>query len=170
MNGIKVNVDSTRVGVEGTKVSADGRAGFRNEIPGAGLNTFEELIFPIYIPTSPPSPSRTLKVTLVWIDLPGRMLQNNLDLIVTDPYNKTERYRNNKGAKDFPFKSTDKYNQEVIAGIAGVYRSELYDRKNNIEQVIWEGVPVEDITVTVRGYNMSSTDGQIFVLAWKVYD
>ncbi|KAL6405741.1 peptidase S8 and S53 [Ilyonectria robusta] len=151
---------------DGIKVSADGTAGFRDEIAGEGLDTFEEFKFtiPILGPTDSTPPSRTLKVTLVWTDPPGEKLQNDLDLIVVAPDGATERH-GNQGTKSFPYKETEKRNEEAVP--AGAHGNEPYDRKNNVEQVVWEGVLAGEVAVIVRGHNVSLIDGQTFALAWK---
>ncbi|KAH7199292.1 peptidase S8/S53 domain-containing protein [Fusarium oxysporum] len=155
---------------DGTKVTADGNAGFRDEIPGKGLDTFEEFkfIIPIMARTASTTPSRTLKVTLVWTDLPGEKLQNDLDLIVVAPDRATERH-GNQGARSFTYKETQERNGEGKAVPTVAHGNEPYDRKNNVEQVVWEGVPVGKVTVIVRGHNVTSMDRQTFALAWKVY-
>ncbi|KAF5258206.1 hypothetical protein FOXYS1_11235 [Fusarium oxysporum] len=168
--------------VDGIKVTADGTAGFRDEIADEGLDTFEEyeLTIPIQAPTASTqrtlgpgsvaaafSPSPTLKVTLVWTDPPGEMLQNDLDLIVVAPDGATERH-GNQGSKSFPCKTVKTRNEEALAIATRAYRNKPYDRKNNVEQVAWEGVLEGDVVVIVRGHNISSRGGQTFALAWKV--
>ncbi|MEE9223844.1 MAG: S8 family serine peptidase, partial [Thermoplasmata archaeon] len=71
-----------------------------------------------------------LKVTLVWTDPPGEELQNDLDLIVRAPGGQ-ERHGN------MPSLSTG------------------FDRKNNVEQVVWTDVPVGDIEILVRAHDIS---------------
>ncbi|KAK3352438.1 peptidase S8/S53 domain-containing protein [Lasiosphaeria hispida] len=93
----------------------------------------------------------TLKVTLVWTDPAGEQLQNDLDLIVVAPGGETERHGNQR-AREFAFKT-----------------KEPYDRKNNVEQVVWEGIGKGEVGVVVRAHNVSSLKGQTFALAWKVY-
>lgn len=67
-----------------------------------------------------------MKVTLVWSDPPGEGLQSDLDLIVRT--GNQERHGNMPaGSKDF-------------------------DRKNNVEQVLWEQFPAGQVTVSVSAH------------------
>lgn len=70
-------------------------------------------------------PTSLLKVTLVWTDPPGEHLQNDLDLIVKAA-NGEERHGNMAPT------SSD------------------YDRANNVEQVVWNGVPAGDVEIIVH--------------------
>ena len=64
-----------------------------------------------------------LKVTLVWTDPPGEGLQSDFHLIVKS--RNLERHGNMRpGSRDF-------------------------DRKNNVEQVVWDQVPAGTITISV---------------------
>ena len=72
-----------------------------------------------------------MKVTLVWTDPPGEGLQSDLDLIVNA--GNQERHGN------------------MPAGSKG------FDRKNNVEQVIWEQVPAGEITVSVVAHATTLT-------------
>jgi hypothetical protein len=72
----------------------------------------------------------TLKVTLVWTDPPGDALQNDLDLIVRVANNQ-ERHGN------MPATST------------------AFDRRNNVEQVVWTGVPTGNVDIIVRAHRIS---------------
>ncbi|MBW4606609.1 MAG: S8 family serine peptidase [Hassallia sp. WJT32-NPBG1] len=65
-----------------------------------------------------------LKVTLVWTDFPGEALQNDLDLIVRA--NNEERHGN------MPPSSTD------------------FDRRNNVEQIVWTNVGTGKVEILVR--------------------
>jgi len=71
-----------------------------------------------------------LKVTLVWTDRPGETLQNDLDLIVRAA-NGAEFHGN------MPPNSTK------------------FDRVNNVEQVIWTGVPTGNVDVIVRAHRVT---------------
>ena len=64
---------------------------------------------------APAAASVTFKVTLVWTDPPGAALQNDLDLIVRLPSG--EERHGNMGT------------------------SPKFDRVNNVEQVVWTGIP-----------------------------
>lgn len=72
----------------------------------------------------------TLKVTLVWTDPPGDALQNDLDLIVRAANNQ-ERHGN------MPASST------------------AFDRRNNVEQVVWTGVPIGNVDIIVRAHRIA---------------
>ncbi|MDX2043552.1 MAG: S8 family serine peptidase [Acidobacteriota bacterium] len=87
------------------------------------LDTNEEEVTTVNIN----SPQTTLKVTLVWTDLPGEHLQNDLDLIVLAS-NGQERHGN------LPASSLE------------------FDRNNNVEQVVWENPPIGQIRITVRAF------------------
>ena len=68
-----------------------------------------------------------LKATLVWTDPPGEALQNDLDLIVR-PATGKERHGNAPSS------------------------SSGFDRKNNIEQVVWNGIPTGNVDVVVKAF------------------
>ncbi|KAM5458266.1 hypothetical protein MaudCBS49596_000179 [Microsporum audouinii] len=89
-----------------------------------------------------PNGCSTLKVTLVWSDPPGAMLQNDLDLIVTAGC--TERHGNMGEKKGF-------------------------DRTNNVEQVVWANVPSGEVRVTVRAHRIFKRRfAQCFAVAWSL--
>ena len=71
-----------------------------------------------------------LKVTLVWTDPPGEALQNDLDLIVRVNSGK-ERHGNMTA------------------------NSKKYDRTNNIEQVVWNNLPVGNVEIVVRAWRIT---------------
>ena len=89
------------------------------------LDTGEEEITEVEIcPTD-----SVLKVTLVWTDPPGEALQNDLDLIVRTADGQ-ERHGN-------------------------VSPSSIeFDRRNNVEQVIWKDVPPGKVEIVVRAYRI----------------
>jgi serine protease AprX len=72
----------------------------------------------------------TLKVTLVWTDPPGETLQNDLDLIVRAA-NGQERHGNKTPA------------------------ASSFDRANNVEQVIWTGVPAGNVQIIVHAHRIT---------------
>jgi hypothetical protein len=72
-----------------------------------------------------------LKVTLVWTDPPGEHLQNDLDLIVRVAGGE-ERHGNMDSA------SSD------------------FDRANNVEQIVWPGVPAGDAEIIVRAKRITT--------------
>ncbi|KAJ4300553.1 hypothetical protein N0V88_003231 [Collariella sp. IMI 366227] len=129
----------------GVMATADKTAGFRDE--SGPLDTFEQFDFEIPITEA----GRTLKTTLVWTDPAGPELQNDLDLIVIALDRGIERHGNQQ-AQDLPRNA-----------------EEPFDRKNNVEQIVWKVVPEGKAMVVVRGHNVSSMNGQTFALAWKVY-
>jgi hypothetical protein len=88
-----------------------------------------------------PAGATLLKATLVWTDPPGEGLQSDLDLIVT--IGAQVRHGN------------------VAPGSAA------FDRINNVEQVVWAGVPVGTAQITVSAFK--ATQGpQRFALVIRV--
>lgn len=86
------------------------------------------------------------KVTLVWTDLPGKLLVNDLDLIVKA--GREERHGN------------------LEAG------DNSFDRDNNVEQVTWKNPPPGPMEITVRAYKICQLSGsktQDYALAWKLF-
>ncbi|GAB1317445.1 hypothetical protein MFIFM68171_07655 [Madurella fahalii] len=147
----------------GVKATADMTAGFRDEIPERALDTLDEFSFAI-----PVRAGKTLKVTLVWTDPTGEKLQNDLDLIVVAPGGRIERH-GNQLAKEYPYKTKRERDEAEMNGPEEAHVSDLNDRKNNVEQVVWTEVPEGDANVIVRGHNVISVKGQTFALAWRVY-
>jgi subtilisin family serine protease len=82
-----------------------------------------------------------LKVTLVWTDPPGAALQNDLDLIVRAG-NGDERHGN-------------------------MGTSERFDRANNVEQVVWDGIPPGDAEIVVRAFRITALP-QPYAYAWRI--
>ena len=70
-----------------------------------------------------------LKATLVWTDPPGEGLQSDLDLIVK--VGNVERHGNMPA------------------------NSQQFDRKNNVEQVMWSQVPAGTVTVSVVAFSIA---------------
>jgi hypothetical protein len=93
---------------------------------GTALETGEEQKIPVVIEPS----TSLLKVTLVWTDPPGETLQNDLDLIVRAA-NGQERHGN------------------IVPS------SMEFDRKNNVEQVIWVDVPAGDVEIVIRAFRIT---------------
>jgi hypothetical protein len=76
-----------------------------------------------------PAASRRLKVTLVWSDPPGEGLQSDLDLVVVA--GAQERHGNmTEGSAEF-------------------------DRHNNVEQVVWDQVPGNQVTISVVAHSVT---------------
>ena len=82
----------------------------------------------------------TLKITLVWSDPAGALLQNDLDLIVIAS-DGTERHGNMGTTDDF-------------------------DRANNVEQVRWVGMPPGDAEIVVRATRITQF-AQPYAYAWR---
>ena len=91
--------------------------------------------------TPPGGKGVTLKATLVYTDAPGARLQNDLNLIVTT--SDGARRNGNMGTSD------------------------KYDTSNNVEQVVWRGIPAGNAKITVRAQRVTS-DAQDFALVWRV--
>ena len=122
-----------RISVEDSALLASTTAGY-----GEGAPLEEDGSFDIDV--NLPGSGKTLKVTLVWSDPPGAMLQNDLDLTVTA--GGTERHGNMGTRTGF-------------------------DRVNNVEQVLWTNVPSGQAKITVSAFRLT-TDSQAFAYAWKV--
>ncbi|AOK59197.1 hypothetical protein [Burkholderia ubonensis] len=82
---------------------------------------------------------RTLKVTLVWTDAPGAALQNDLDLIVRAADGQERHGSMAPGSADF-------------------------DRSNNVEQVIWAGVPKGEVEIVVRAFRVTTPQNYALVV------
>lgn len=93
-----------------------------------------------------PQGAKSLRVTLVWTDSPGEALQNDLDLVIQSVRNNitTERHGN------MPPGVTD------------------FDRTNNVEQIIWEGITPGDVTITVRAFRIT-VNPQSYALVARVF-
>lgn len=83
----------------------------------------------------------SLKVTLVWSDPPGSLLQNDLDLVVMAS-DGTERCGNDEDATN------------------------EFDRSNNVEQVEWEGIPAPPAKIIISGFRLIRSP-QPFACAWR---
>ena len=84
-----------------------------------------------------------LKVSLVWTDPAGPILQNNLDLIVVSS-DGTEKH-GNMGDKS------------------------TFDRTNNVEQVEWPNIPYGKVKITVRAYHIFKREyAQPYALVWSI--
>ncbi|KAF5593136.1 serine protease ABC transporter B family tagB [Fusarium subglutinans] len=97
----------------------------------------------LLMPDGPDSETVTLKVTMVYSDLPGAALQNNINL-------------------------------QVAVGDGPSRFGNLGDRPddvNNVEQVIWSGIPAESdtkITLNVSTPRTMRGDKQAFAIVWSV--
>lgn len=83
-----------------------------------------------------------LKVTLAWTDPPGEALQNDLDLIVRAANGK-ERHGNMTA------------------------NSKKFDRSNNVEQVVWNNLPVGNLEIIVRAWRITQL-AQSYALVVKI--
>jgi len=84
---------------------------------------------------------KQMKATLVWTDPPGEGLQNDLDLIVTA--GTRERHGNMPAT------------------------SKGFDRTNNVEQILWDGIPTGPVTISVVAHSVTTTP-QSFALVIRV--
>ncbi|KAK2013307.1 subtilisin-like protease [Colletotrichum eremochloae] len=92
--------------------------------------------------------SLTFKVTMTYADLPGAALANDLNLVVLSGDGTMQRH-GNQGDQEFP---------------AGSQRP--FDRRNNVEQVVWPHVTGDSVQVLVQPYRMMLTDVP-FAYAWS---
>jgi len=90
----------------------------------------------------------TLKVTLAYADLPGARLSNDLNLIVVA--GNKERHGN-------------QLNVEFDVG-----SRQAFDRRNNVEQIVWANVPGNQVKIVVKGWRLTS-DQVPFAYAWKFF-
>jgi serine protease AprX len=104
---------------------------------GQTLEQGDEITVNVIVPPG----TTNLKATLVWTDPPGDVLQNDLDLIVKA--GNLERHGN------------------MAASSTG------FDRVNNVEQVLWTGIPVGAADVVVRAYRITQL-AQSFALVVRV--
>ncbi|KAH7159338.1 peptidase S8/S53 domain-containing protein [Fusarium sp. MPI-SDFR-AT-0072] len=119
--------------LEGELLDDDGDVGFTKTL------TLGDLL----MPDGPDSTEVTLKVTMVYTDLPGAALQNDLNLRVAVG-NQPGRFGN---LGDKP------------------------DEVNNVEQVVWSGIPADrdtKITLNVSEPRTMAGNKQSFALVWSV--
>ncbi|MCY1242040.1 hypothetical protein D9M72_549780 [compost metagenome] len=83
----------------------------------------------------------TLKITLVWSDPPGPQLQNDLDLLVLAA-DGSERHGNSG----------------TTAG---------FDRRNNVEQVLWTGMPPGQARIVIRAFRITQFP-QPYAYVWRL--
>ncbi|KIW30432.1 uncharacterized protein PV07_06175 [Cladophialophora immunda] len=91
---------------------------------------------------------RTLKVTMAYADLPGAALANDLNLVVVA--GGKERHGNQQDA-------------EFDVGAA-----RPFDRRNNVEQVVWPRIPGGKVEVVVKPFRTVS-DRVPFAVVWRFY-
>lgn len=90
----------------------------------------------------------TLKVTLAYADIKGGKLSNDLNLLVVA--GNKERH-GNQVDQDF-----------------NVGTKESFDRRNNVEQIVWPSVPGDSVSIVIRAFRLTS-DSVPFAYAWKFY-
>jgi subtilisin family serine protease len=83
----------------------------------------------------------TLKITLVWTDPPGASLQNDLDLVV---------------------RAADGQERHGNMGT-----SNQFDRVNNVEQVVWTGIPTGRAEIDIRAFRITAFP-QPYAYAWRI--
>jgi serine protease AprX len=83
----------------------------------------------------------TFKITLVWSDPAGDLLQNDLDLIVVAA-DGTERHGNMGTGPGF-------------------------DRVNNVEQILWANMPPGDAKIHIRAFHITRFP-QPYAFAWRI--
>ncbi|GFF45099.1 hypothetical protein IFM46972_07712 [Aspergillus udagawae] len=93
--------------------------------------------------------SPTLKITLVYSDYPAEELQNDLNLIVISSEG-SERH-GNMGTSSFSPGSMDGF-----------------DRSNNVEQVVWTGIPSGEATIKIKAFRVTK-EKQPFAYAWRLF-
>jgi subtilisin family serine protease len=91
--------------------------------------------------------SLTLKVTMVYADRPGGKLQHDLNLVVAS--GELERHGNQVN-KSFPLGA-----------------AEGFDRHNNVEQVVWDHVPVGSVRIIVKPFRFMG-ERVPFAYAWRL--
>ena len=123
---------------------------------GGPLNQSESDTFEVNIPEAPPNSGErhpdaahtmsltpTYKITLVWTDRQGKVLQNDLDLIVIAS-DGTERHGNSGTSSNF-------------------------DRLNNVEQVKWTNIPPGPVKIVVNAHKISiARFPQPYAYAWRI--
>jgi serine protease AprX len=102
--------------------------------------------------TATPYPSPTFKMTLVYPDFPGALLQNDLNLVVIAPDGSQERH-GNMGTASFP---------------AGTEEVGTFDGTNNVEQVVWQNVPAGELTWKIKAPSVLHGP-QPYAWVWRVY-
>ncbi|KAK0732176.1 peptidase S8/S53 domain-containing protein [Lasiosphaeris hirsuta] len=123
------------------------------EVPGTGgygigsIDEEAEEPVRVRIPI-PEGDSLTFKITMAYADSPGASLANDLNLVVVSADGTKQRH-GNQGNQDFPAGST-----------------KPFDRRNNVEQVIWPQVTGDSLQIVVKPYRIMLAD-VLFAYAWK---
>jgi hypothetical protein len=101
----------------------------------------------VQVPVTIPADATALKVTLVWTDYPSHGgLVNDLDLVVS------------AGGVEW---HGNQHHPWPVGSTAG------FDRLNNVEQVLWEGVPAGPAVVEVRAHRVDQ-ERQNFALVIRM--
>ncbi|KAK1760129.1 peptidase S8/S53 domain-containing protein [Echria macrotheca] len=123
------------------------------DIPGTGeygigrISEETEEAAEIYIPI-PEGDNLTFKITMTYPDLPGASLANDLNLVVVSADGTKQRH-GNKGDQDFAVGAT-----------------KPFDRRNNVEQIVWPHVAGDRLKIVVKPYRIMMADVP-FAYAWK---
>ncbi|KAG4277081.1 hypothetical protein FPRO04_14185 [Fusarium proliferatum] len=117
---------------------------------GYGIGVINEETEESFVTQIPVPPSvrngRTLKVTMTYADVPGAALSNDLNLVVQA--GNRERH-GNQGQQEFDNTETGPF-----------------DRRNNVEQVIWPQIPGDNVKIIIQPYRLVSSHVP-FAYAWK---
>ncbi|OAL28127.1 hypothetical protein AYO20_09546 [Fonsecaea nubica] len=98
--------------------------------------------------TVPQTGGRTLKVTLVYADVAGAALANDLNLLAV------------AGGKE---RHGNQQDQEFDVGA-----TRTFDRRNNVEQIIWAQIPGDEVEIVVKPFRLFS-ERVPFAVAWRFY-
>lgn len=98
--------------------------------------------FEITLAPAQRSDEMELKITMVYNDLPGRAIQNNLNLAVSNSVTGVTKH--------------------------GGISEDVIDIQNNVEQVIWYPAPEVPVTVCVTAQKTLDGSEQDYALAWSV--
>lgn len=114
---------------------------------GKALKQGEEFSFtlspPELLSKGPETRDMSLKLTMVYNDLPGGQIQNNLNLAVIDPFTGELRH-------------------------GGISEDDI-DLQNNVEQVVWDSLPSRSLKIRVTAQKIRNlNDSQDYALAWLV--
>lgn len=118
---------------------------------GYGIGAIDEETeapFMTQIPVPTGNNDLTLKVTMAYADLPGAALSNDLNLVVI------ARGKQRHG---------NQLDQEF-----GVGATQPFDRRNNVEQILWPQVPGDHVQIVIKHYRLLSARVP-FAYAWRYY-
>lgn len=124
------------------------------EVPGMGgygigcIDEDTEEPFTLRIPIPQGDNSLSFKITMTYADLPGPSLANDLNLVVISADGMKERH-GNQGDQEFAVGST-----------------KPFDRRNNVEQIVWPRLTGDSLQVVVKPYRIMLADVP-FAYAWK---